>query len=237
MSTTGYVEVKQRAGCLSHTEDKYGYRSELARTLTQSEIIPWDPAPSNIISFSSDKQIKLFCDHFLTIESSTENNNDANEKHLCQMLTKLTYDAVTKDKQILIPIYTSLIKCLNDLDKSINVFNIWQLKLIQVQVLENNLTNLLSDEIVLALKQNVKSVLNQWANQILRTDLYKYLNGKDFSTFNNDIVNKLAVYVTYFDLPFNSVKEIDGKCYNTRNYLLNEFKNCVELFQAFLDIK
>lgn len=107
LSTTGYIEVKQRAGCLSYIVDKFGYHSQLARTLTQSEVVPWDPSPSAIMSFTSDESIKLFCDHFLATDVP---GLCMAEARLKQMLSKITYDAVIKDKLIVILIFTYLVK-------------------------------------------------------------------------------------------------------------------------------
>lgn len=105
--TTGYIEVKQRAGCLSYVVDKFGYRSQLARTLTHSKVVPWDPSPSSVITFTSDKSIKLFCKHFLKTD---KNDLSANEVKLKQGLCRVTYDAVVKDKLIVIVVFLSIIK-------------------------------------------------------------------------------------------------------------------------------
>lgn len=105
--TTGYIEVKQRAGCLSYVVDKFGYRSQLARTLTHSKVVPWDPSPSSVIVFTSDKTIKLFCKNFLKNEKS---NLNITEVKLKQALCRITYDAVVKDKLIVIVVFLSIYK-------------------------------------------------------------------------------------------------------------------------------
>lgn len=98
--------MKQRAGCLSYIVDKFGYHSQLASTLTQSEVVPWDPSPSAIMSFTSDKSIKLFCDHFLATDMPGLCMTEAKLK---QLFSKITYDAVVKDKLIMILVFTSLV--------------------------------------------------------------------------------------------------------------------------------
>lgn len=107
LSTSGYVEVKQRAGCLSYMEDKLGYHSQLARTLTQSETIPWDPPSTAIVSFTSESTLRHFCDNYLTPGVHGSSNIEA---RLQQMLTRVTYDCVIKEKLVVIPIITTLIK-------------------------------------------------------------------------------------------------------------------------------
>lgn len=99
--------MKQRAGCLSYVIDKFGYRSQLAKTLTHSNIVPWDPLPSSIIVFTSDKSIKLFCKHFLKNEKP---NLSISEMQLKQALCRITYDAVVKDKLIVIMVFLSIVK-------------------------------------------------------------------------------------------------------------------------------
>lgn len=99
--------MKQRAGCLSYMEDKLGYHSELARTLTQSESIPWDPPAKAIISFSSESTLRNFCDNYFT--SGNKAAGQAEER-LQQILTRVTYDCVVKDKLVAIPIFTALLK-------------------------------------------------------------------------------------------------------------------------------
>lgn len=105
LATSGFVEVLPRAGCLSYTVDKLGYHSQLAKTLTESKIVPWDPPHSAINSFTHDFSIKYFCDSFLCPEKIA---ND--EDKLTQFLTKITYDAVIKDKLIMVPVVLFLIK-------------------------------------------------------------------------------------------------------------------------------
>lgn len=108
LKTTGFVEVKQRAGCLSYTEDKFGYRSQLSRTLTHSNIVPWNPPQKVIESFSSDNIVRYFSDHFLTFEPSTRSSKS--ELKLLKVLSRASYDCVIMDKLVLLPIFLSLAK-------------------------------------------------------------------------------------------------------------------------------
>lgn len=107
LSTNGYVEVKQRAGCLSYMEDKLGYHSELARTLTQSETVPWDPPAKAIVSFTSESTLRNFCDNYLTCGNQS---GGFDEERLQQIFTRVTYECVVKDKLVAIPIFAGLFK-------------------------------------------------------------------------------------------------------------------------------
>lgn len=99
--------MKQRAGCLSYMEDKLGYHSELARTLTESETIPWDPPAKAIVSFMSESTLRNFCDNYLTPGSKS---GGVEEQRLQKILTRVTYECVVKDKLVVIPIFAALFK-------------------------------------------------------------------------------------------------------------------------------
>ncbi|KAG5893112.1 hypothetical protein JTB14_019316 [Gonioctena quinquepunctata] len=201
LSTTGYIEVKQRAGCLSYLVDKFGYHSQLARTLTHSEIVPWDPSPNSITMFTSDKPIKLFCKHFLASEKT---NSSPLEGKLKQALSKITYDAVVKDKLIVIIVFISLVKAIVELEESPSTENIWQFKIIAKQVLSNSkgLPNLISKEVILSLQQEMVGIFDNWETS-LKPILHTFLSGEDLSTNQSGIVmKKLAVYTTFYNLPW-----------------------------------
>lgn len=41
LAECSFVDVRQKAGCLSYLEDPQGFRSLLAQTLTSEDVIPW----------------------------------------------------------------------------------------------------------------------------------------------------------------------------------------------------
>ncbi|XP_008202865.1 anaphase-promoting complex subunit 1 [Nasonia vitripennis] len=59
------LHVKQRAGCLSHTEDPQGFRTLLAQTLTTEDIIVWTASLKQITSFTTDTTVLNFVNGFL----------------------------------------------------------------------------------------------------------------------------------------------------------------------------
>lgn len=85
--------------------DKLGYHSQLAKTLTESKVVPWDPPHSAIQSFTHNLSIKKFCHSFLSPDKIW-----SPEDKLTQFLTKITYDAVIKDKLIMVPVVSFLMK-------------------------------------------------------------------------------------------------------------------------------
>ncbi|CAG9815252.1 unnamed protein product, partial [Phaedon cochleariae] len=175
LSTTGYIEVKQRAGCLSYLADKFGYRSQLARTLTHSEVVPWDPSAASIATFTSDKAIRLFCRNFIKGGEEGKGEVSPLERRLKQALSKITYDAVVKDKLVVIVVFMALIKMIIELETSPNTLNIWQFKIIARQVLTKP-GNLLSKEIVLSMQQEMESIFDTWGGN-LKGPLIEFLSG------------------------------------------------------------
>ncbi|CAH1966637.1 unnamed protein product [Acanthoscelides obtectus] len=202
LSSTGYIEVKQRAGCLSYISDKFGYHSQLARTLTHSEVVPWNPSPNSIIYFTSDKSIKLFCKHLL-LDHAGEILCE-NEQRLKRVLTKITYDAVVKDKLVVIPVYMWLAKFVEKLPTSPDSLAIWQYKIIDSQISMNKFANLISKEMILTLQQEIARVLNTWDDE-LKQLLCKYLTGKSFcdNITSTVLLKKMATYVVFHDMPYN----------------------------------
>ncbi|CAG9837359.1 unnamed protein product [Diabrotica balteata] len=202
VSTTGCIEVKQRAGCLSYILDKFGYRSQLARTLTHSMVTPWDPSPTSTITwFTSDKSIKLFCKHFLTTDKSTESS--AVEARLRQALSKITYDAVVKDKLIVIVIFIALVKIISDLEQNPFPMNIWQFKIIQSHIMKSRCNHLLSKEIILSFRQEFLEVFDKWESD-LKPLLQRFIRGDKFEDdLDSVLMKKLCSYVVFFDFPWN----------------------------------
>nr|CAH7720171.1 unnamed protein product [Callosobruchus chinensis] len=202
ISSTGYIEVKQRAGCLSYLSDKFGYHSQLARTLTHSEVVPWNPSPNSIIYFTSDKSVKLFCKHLLL--DHTGEILCENEERLRRCLTKVTYDAVVKDKLIVIAVYIWLAKFEDELANVPDSLAVWQFKIIDSQIAMNKFANLISKEMLLTLQQEIVRVINTW-DDYLRKPLRKFLTGKSFcdDVTCSLMMKKLATFIAFHELPFN----------------------------------
>jgi anaphase-promoting complex subunit 1 len=198
LSTNGFIEVKQRAGCLSYVVDKLGYHSQLAKTLTESEMVPWDPPSSSIVSFTHDKSIKVFCDHFLNLENQ---QSTTEEMQIVQMLTKITYDAVVRDKLIIVPVISFLLKVVREMNLLSSAINFWQVKLIFGQILSNAWScNLISSEMMLSLEQQIITTLEKWEPSLVHP-LHAFLSDAELP-FDKETVNKLAMYVIFYDIPF-----------------------------------
>lgn len=60
-----FVDVKQRAGCLSYQEDPHGFRSLVAQTLTSENVNAWATRPEHVTSFTNDKTVLNIVKYFL----------------------------------------------------------------------------------------------------------------------------------------------------------------------------
>ncbi|KAK4883598.1 hypothetical protein RN001_006917 [Aquatica leii] len=217
LTSSGLIEVKQRAGCLSYVEDKFGYRTELARTLTHSKTIPWNPSPKAITSFSSNAVVRYFSDNFLTPNLNCISSE--NERDILKKITKATYECVIKDKEIILSNVLALLKIIQDVKNSPSTLQIWQFKLVCAQVLENGLsTHLISPEVMLSLKQELVNIIKKW-EPTMQTHLTDYIQGKDLQNLPN--VKEFVSYITFYDLPFNICSTLQSESFNSLEIINN----------------
>ncbi|XP_012289018.1 anaphase-promoting complex subunit 1 [Orussus abietinus] len=93
-----FLDVKQRAGCLSYQEDPYGFRSLIAQTLTTENVIPWAVHSEQVTSFTSDKTVLNIVKYFLQIlnkgeaRTDKELESDSNDKSTSAHLTQSFLD-------------------------------------------------------------------------------------------------------------------------------------------------
>lgn len=97
--------MKQRAGCQNYLDDKLGRRTKFTRMLSQSKMNPWNPSSHTIKNFTSNAGLKYFCTNFLEPHDCS-----SAEEEIKKLLTRVTYEAAVKDKLLLIPAYTSILK-------------------------------------------------------------------------------------------------------------------------------
>ncbi|KAK5650992.1 hypothetical protein RI129_002021 [Pyrocoelia pectoralis] len=187
LSSCGIIEVKQRAGCLSYVEDKFGFRTQLAKTLTQSETVPWNPPAKVITSFSSDTAMRLFCDNFLN--PSSNYLSSTMESKFMKLLTKAAYECVIKDKEIILAIMMVLLRTIQDFGNTTSTSQLWQFKLATQQVLGN---------IMLALNQELMGLMEEYES-LVKDEIANYILGKHTSEMDNE--KELVSYLTFYDIP------------------------------------
>jgi hypothetical protein len=82
-----------------------------------------------------------------------------------------------------------------------SAINFWQVKLIFGQILSNAWScNLISSEMMLSLEQQIITTLEEWEPSLVHP-LHAFLSDAELP-FDKETVNKLAMYVIFYDIPF-----------------------------------
>ncbi|XP_017782212.1 PREDICTED: anaphase-promoting complex subunit 1 [Nicrophorus vespilloides] len=200
LSSCCCIDVKPRAGCLSYTEDKLGFQSDLAHTLMKSKVVPWDPPPKAIESFSSDCVVKYFTDHFLNVHKDREYSHE--EAKFKQNITRAAYDCVIKDKLSIMPVFVNLIKTVKDLNVLKSTMELWNLRMIKDFVLGNRLRSTLTNsEFILSLHHQTIMIMDEWEEEI-RPLLKSYILGEPLVCPQN-LQHKLTNYITFYNIPYD----------------------------------
>ncbi|KAK3923529.1 Anaphase-promoting complex subunit 1 [Frankliniella fusca] len=199
------VDVKQRAGCLSYSEDPHGFRSLLARTLTAQSVSAWSVPPESILAFSSDPTMVNFARLFLEEGSGDETQkmiSAESERHLIQLLTALVYECITQDKRMVLSIWITTLKALQGMKRAPCPLLTWQLKLLVAQVLRQGRIGdkpVVTPDLALSVHQTVNKILESWEKDLQPLLKQYFINGKPSG--NCDTLRKLATYLTYHRIP------------------------------------
>lgn len=118
LAKVGCIDIKQKAGCLSHLDDPDRLKSLLAQTLTTEQYSCWMIEPKTLSSFSNDRRSQNFTRIFMSQRNSTggsvrkiqkASKMGRDEPEIEQMVTLQFYNCLTKDKIHALPIYMSLL--------------------------------------------------------------------------------------------------------------------------------
>ena len=103
----GVLNVKQKAGCLSYKEDKEGYRSLNAQTLTSDTSFQWCLTASSqlLASFSSEPGVSCFSRSFVQQNQTTDENVDVHGTE--EVMGSLLYECASHEKLDLLPFWIS----------------------------------------------------------------------------------------------------------------------------------
>lgn len=115
----GCIDIKQKAGCLSHLDDPDRLKSLLAQTLTTEQYSCWMIEPKTLQSFSNDRRSLNFTRIFLSLRNAVESSSvpkiqqpskfSRDEPEIEQMITLQFYNCLTQDRIHALPIYMSLL--------------------------------------------------------------------------------------------------------------------------------
>lgn len=147
------MDIKQKAGCLSHLDDPDRLKSLYAQTLTAEQYSCWIIEPKTLVSFSNDARVQNFMRIFLEPHGTpSEPLVSAEELEVQQLIMLQFYNCLTQDRMHALPIYMNLLLMLRrNLSAPATTADIWQLKIIgSLLHRQRNSTGgvLLSDEIV-----------------------------------------------------------------------------------------
>ncbi|XP_044756444.1 anaphase-promoting complex subunit 1 isoform X2 [Coccinella septempunctata] len=195
ISSDGILEVKQRAGCQSYLQDKLDHHSQFARMLSQSNITPWNPSPYTIKNFTSNEGLKLFCVNFLEPCDCSEG-----ERQIKNFLTRVTYEAAVRDKLVIIPAYTAIVKMILSSSLIPNNFQLWQFKLLMAHVESFIDFNILPNHLLDSIKEEVELKMEYWGDD-MSTDLQKYMGGRLEELNHQSIARSIAAFANLFDVP------------------------------------
>nr|CAD7457684.1 unnamed protein product [Timema tahoe] len=196
LQNAGYLDVKQRIGCLSYMEDPQGFRSLLAQTLTRDTAVSWSIPAESISSFSSDPALVNFTQYFLKGFGS-EGCSSVEQRHL-HLLTMLVYKCVTQDKLSILPVWVTLFKALWSVHTNPSVLLTWQLKLLSTQTMIQTRSQLVAPELALSVQQCVTSLIEVHQSE-LKQLLKQYLNSEHLR--NSDRLPYLTTYLAFYDFP------------------------------------
>ncbi|XP_041981224.1 anaphase-promoting complex subunit 1 [Aricia agestis] len=155
---TWCIDIKQRAGCLSYSDDPDGFLTILARTLTLEPARVWS-ASENIELFTNDEKIRNFVKHYLgesavgmcgdclaTAKKKKGIKSDMisrqclcrkpskAEQEYIQALSMLTYECVVKDILCALPVWTTFLKIIKTMKTEPTSYHMWQIKLLLSQI-------------------------------------------------------------------------------------------------------
>ncbi|XP_053998022.1 anaphase-promoting complex subunit 1 [Hylaeus anthracinus] len=126
------------------------------------------------------------------------------EKQFLHTFAIIVYECVIKDKVTLLPLWVNLIKSIEVIEKEPNSFSIWQIKLVSSQILKKSYTEsknpLLSAESVLAIKQKISYIMDNWEHD-LRPYIKSYLTTGEVQ---NDLtmLQKMCSYFIFYEIPY-----------------------------------
>lgn len=118
LAKVGCIDIKQKAGCLSHLDDPDRLKSILAQTLTTEQYSCWMLEHKTLFSFSNDRRSQNFTRIFMSPRKATEANVPRiqqpskvarDEPAVEHMVTLQFYNCLTKDRVHALPIYMSLL--------------------------------------------------------------------------------------------------------------------------------
>lgn len=109
---SGCVDLKRKAGCLSHVDDPHRLRSLFAQTLTTEQYSCWAIEPRTLLSFSNDELVANFIRIYLEPHRPRTCSlplPTGPELEVQQQIMLQFYNSLTQDRIHALPIYMNLL--------------------------------------------------------------------------------------------------------------------------------
>lgn len=187
----------------------------LAQTLTTGHCQAWKIDPNSLTSFSNDQNIEIFSSRLIlpVITTEVDNVGDTNEieSKLVSKLVLQSYDCLIKDRMHALPIYVQLLSIMRklELNQTPQPY-LWQIKILSTilkmyrHIDENEflLSVVILNSIDIGYKKRIQTIMEMHKSTVLKGDL------KQFHTFDQNVLNQLAIAMNYFELPQHGVEGI-----------------------------
>ncbi|XP_055370778.1 anaphase-promoting complex subunit 1 isoform X2 [Condylostylus longicornis] len=239
LKNCGCIDIKKRAGCLSHLEDPDRLKSILAQTLTTEQYRCWKVDIKSLLAFSTDKKLLEFIEKFLDLKES-KNFVSNSELEKSQLFLIIFYTCLSKDKMHALPLYLSLINDLGVLEKNPSSQIVWQFKIINAMQMFNKDDIFLSKEILGSIVEKFKTILENWRDEF-KLQLKRFIQSSDVNLENmpENSLEKISAVITYYDLDPNIGSLVDLTSEVNYLQLIFQLKRCgydVETINCLLKI-
>ncbi|KAJ6638177.1 Anaphase-promoting complex subunit 1 [Pseudolycoriella hygida] len=199
------IDIKQKAGCLSHLEDPNRLKSLLVQTLTSEQYSCWKIKPETLLKFSQDAKVQHFTNKFLRIKDNpTEVSTE--ECQRIQIFTLQFYNCLTKDKMHGLPLSMDLLRYLERVEAhSVSNYDLWQLKIVSLILKRCSNITLLSPEICKSFSRRLVTSMEQLLSQHIPS-MKRYLfssNATYLQETDPRTALQIAILITFYDLPIN----------------------------------
>ncbi|XP_058442829.1 anaphase-promoting complex subunit 1 isoform X2 [Malaya genurostris] len=218
LKSSGCIDIKQRAGCLSYLEDPKRLKSMLSHTLTRDKYNSWRIDVNSLLAFSTDQRISNIVTKFLQQPRHNEVDEIAmissSERNIIQILVLQTYYCVTHDKMHGLSIFINLMKLIINFNTSCNSTELWQFRILAAIIARRKAISesdlLLSQDMLQSLVDRIKLIMENMMKenlQLIRRCIVEQPVGHKLfemlSQLSSDERLRVSKLITFYDLPIN----------------------------------
>ncbi|XP_055636412.1 anaphase-promoting complex subunit 1 isoform X2 [Toxorhynchites rutilus septentrionalis] len=217
LKSSGCIDIKQRAGCLSYLEDPNRLKSMLTQTLTTDKYTSWKIDPKSLLAFSTDQRISNLVNKFLLLSEHCSIDEvepiSTTERNIAQMLVLQTYDCLTHDKMHALPIFMDLMNLIINFDSCNNASKLWQIRILTAIITRRKPTQesdlLVSQDMLQSLNDRVCSRMADTLKENSHLILSYVVGASPERTLTEILTEvcgegrqRIAKLIVFYDLPF-----------------------------------